>query len=76
MLQIGLSMADYMVLLLGVIVMLMVSLIQRSGSVREKIGKRPYPVRFALALILFIIVLVIGAYGVGYDSSQFIYVSF
>lgn len=76
MLQIGLSMADYMVLLLGVIVMLMVSLIQRSGSVREKIGKRPYPVRFALALILFIIVLVIGAYGVGYDSSQFIYNQF
>ena len=53
--------------------MLGVSLIQRSGSVRERIGRRPYWVRFILWYGLFLAVLLMGAYGVGYDASQFIY---
>jgi D-alanyl-lipoteichoic acid acyltransferase DltB (MBOAT superfamily) len=72
-LNIGLTYTDYLILLFGVIVMLLVSLIQRSGSVRDKILARPYPVRFVLWFGLFLCVVLFGAYGVGYDSSQFIY---
>ena len=56
--------------------MLLVSLSQRSGSVREKIAQRPYAVRFAVWYGLFLIVLLMGIYGVGYDASQFIYNQF
>jgi hypothetical protein len=72
-LNIGLTYTDYLILLFGVIVMLLVSLVQRSGSVRDKILANPYPVRFILWFGLFLCVVLFGAYGVGYDSSQFIY---
>jgi hypothetical protein len=72
-LNIGLSMLDYGILLFGIIVMIAVSLIQCKGKVRDKIASRPYPIRFAVWFGLFILVLLLGAYGIGYDSSQFIY---
>lgn len=52
------------------------SLLGRSGSVRARIAKKPLLFRFACWYLLFLAVLVFGAYGVGYDSSQFIYNQF
>ncbi len=75
-LGLGLSLLDYGILAGGLIMLIAVSLLQRSGSVREKIARRPYPVRFALWYGLFLVVLLAGAYGVGYDASQFIYNQF
>ena len=72
----GLTMLDYGILAGGVAVMLGVSLLKRTGSVRERIGKRPYPLRFAVWYGLFLVVLLMGAYGIGYDASQFIYNQF
>ena len=74
--NLGLSGLDYGILAAGTMLMLAVSLIQRGGPVREKIAKKPYPVRFILWYGLFLIVLLMGAYGVGYDASQFIYNQF
>ena len=72
-LALGLSALDYGILTGGCALMLGVSLIQRRGSVRERIHEKPYWVRFALWYSLFLAVLLMGAYGVGYDASQFIY---
>lgn len=72
-LTLGLSGLDYGILACACALMLGVSLVQRSGSVREKISQKPYWVRFALWYGLFLVVLLMGAYGVGYDASQFIY---
>lgn len=44
-LNIGLKVSDYAVLLIGAILMLYVSLIQRNGSVRERIAAKPYVLR-------------------------------
>lgn len=75
-LNLGLGLLDYKILAAGVLVMLMVSLLQRKGSVRDRIAARPYPLRFVLWYGLFIAVLLMGAYGIGYDASQFIYNQF
>jgi len=56
--------------------MLSVSLVQRTGKVRDKIAALNYPVRFCIWYGLFLMVVLMGAYGVGYDSSQFIYNQF
>ncbi|MCI9359474.1 MAG: MBOAT family protein [Hungatella sp.] len=72
----GLTISDYIVLVIGTVILLLVSLAGRDGSVREKLAARPAPVRYALLYSLFLCVLIIGAYGVGYDSSQFIYNQF
>ncbi len=74
--QLGLSIADYLVLIAAVAFMLAVSLLGRSGSVREKLASRPLAVRYATYFILLLVILIFGAYGVGYDANQFIYSQF
>ncbi len=75
-LQLGLSIADYVILALGVLLVFAVSMLQRSGSVREKLEKQPAALRYALIALLFFAVLLFGAYGIEYDASQFIYNQF
>jgi len=75
-LNLGLSISDYYVLVFGVLLLFTVSMIQRSGSVRAKINALNYPAKVAIWFGLFLIVLIFGAYGVGYDASQFIYNQF
>jgi len=75
-LQLGLNTSDYIVLAAGVLVMFASSLIQRRGSVREKLAGKPEALRYALYLLLILAILVFGAYGIGYDSNQFIYNQF
>jgi len=72
----GLSGLDYAILAAGTLLMLGVSLVQRAGSVREKIRTLRYPVRFVIWYGLFLAILLMGAYGIGYDASQFIYNQF
>lgn len=75
-LNLGLAGKDYIILLLGLILIFCVSLWQRSGSVREKLHAKPVIARTAIWYGLFLAVLLFGAYGVGYDASQFIYNQF
>ncbi|MDO4739370.1 MAG: MBOAT family O-acyltransferase [Eubacteriales bacterium] len=75
-LRIGLSGADYAVLLFAFAVILSVSLCKRKkGSVRALLWQRPFAFYGALALLC-VACVIFGAYGVGYDSSQFIYNQF
>lgn len=72
-LSLGIGALDYLILALGTAVLIFASLWQRTGSLREKIAKKPYPLRFAVWYGMFLSVLLAGAYGIGYDASQFIY---
>ena len=76
-LQLGISRADYIILILGTVLMFTVSMIARSGSVRDKLRKKlPMPARWVLFTVLLLVIVVFGAYGLGYDASQFIYNQF
>ena len=72
----GLTVADYLIIAAGVCILFMVSMLQRTGSVREYIFKKPYLVKYALFLVLFFSVLLLGIYGIEYDATQFIYNQF
>jgi D-alanyl-lipoteichoic acid acyltransferase DltB (MBOAT superfamily) len=74
--NLGLNISDYIILLMGLVVLVMVSLLQRTGSVRGKIADSHIAIGFAVNYALIILILVFGAYGVGYDASQFIYNQF
>lgn len=76
MMQLGLSGSDYIILLIGLIVLICVSLAGRSGSVREKLAAKNALIRTVVWYGLFLAVLLFGAYGIGYDASQFIYNQF
>lgn len=75
-LNIGLGVADYVILAAGMCILILVSMVQRTGKVRDKIAGRPYAVRFILWYGLFLVTLLVGIYGIGYDASQFIYNQF
>ncbi len=75
-LKLGLNVSDYIVLIIGVIILLSFSLIQRKGSVREIIANKPAALRYSIYILLFFSVLILGAYGIGFDSNQFIYNQF
>lgn len=72
----GLTEMDYGILICGVVLMLTVSLLQeRFGSVRELLWDRT-SLRYALTIGLFLVVLLMGNYGIGYDAGNFIYNQF
>ncbi len=75
-LNIGLSMLDYVILAVGTIIMFTASMLQRKRPLRDSIAELSYPLRFTIFFGIFLIILLMGAYGVGYDSSQFIYNQF
>jgi D-alanyl-lipoteichoic acid acyltransferase DltB (MBOAT superfamily) len=75
-LDLGLTLADYLVLTLSVLLLLAVSLSGRSGSVREKLAERPLVLRYTVCFLFLTSILILGAYGNGYDASQFIYSQF
>lgn len=72
----GITGFDYLVVFIGMLILIAVSLIQRSGSVRVKIANCAAPVRFIIWYGLFMATLIFGAYGIGYSASQFIYNQF
>ncbi len=75
-LQLGLSVTDFAILAFGLLLLVTVSLLQRKGSVRERLQTLPFGLHYVLIYGLFLCVLLMGAYGVGYDASQFIYNQF
>lgn len=74
--KLGLDGFDYAVIIFGVVLMLGASLLSRRKPMRDRIDSLPFAARSALCLALFIAIIVLGAYGSGYDASQFIYNQF
>ena len=77
MMKLGLSGLDYAVLGISILVLFSVSVFQeKHGSFREALSRRPAALRYGLVFALFVVVLLMGSYGIGYDASNFIYNQF
>ena len=76
-LKLGLSASDYYVLLAGLVIVFSVSLYKaRKGTdIRSALRGKTALAGFVM-VVLFAVIIVFGAYGDGYDSSQFIYNQF
>ena len=73
--SLGLGIADYIVVAAGCCLMLCVSLLGEKCDIRERLyGKTAASA--ALCSLLLLSIIIFGAYGVGYDASQFIYNQF
>ena len=71
----GLTYFDYGVILLSAAVAFLVSRAGKETPVRHRVAARPI-LWCLFVCLLFVTVLVFGAYGIGYDASQFIYSQF
>lgn len=69
----GLKAYDFAVIAVSVVIMFAVSLNSRDKDLRDKILKRSEAVQHFGLAVLFFIIIIFGAYGMGYDARQFIY---
>lgn len=74
-LDLGLGIADWVLLLIAAAIMFAVSLWGIREPVRAKLERHPFGEAFAVAAV-FLIIMVFGAYGIGFDANQFIYNQF
>jgi D-alanyl-lipoteichoic acid acyltransferase DltB (MBOAT superfamily) len=74
--QLSLPMEDFIVAVIAILVMFAFDLIQRRGSVRERIFRLPVPTQWVLLSLIVVAVSVFGYYGPGYDAASFIYGAF
>ena len=75
--KLGLTGLDWGILGFGIVLMLSVSVYQEvKGGVREGLQKLPWVCRYAMIFMLFVAVLLMGSYGLGYDAGSFIYNQF
>ncbi len=67
---------DFIVAIIAILIVFIVDMIQRSGSVRARIFKLPTAVQWVILSTLIAVVTVFGYYGRGYDAQAFIYLQF
>ena len=73
----GLVPGNLAVLGLGLLILLTVDLLHERGvAIQQKAAALPLPLRWLIILGLFWAVIMLGIYGVGYDTSGFIYAQF
>ena len=73
-LNIGLAKYDYIVLVAAFVIILTVSIVKAKRGVVFKDDN--FVIRHCLLAVLLIVIVVFGAYGEGYDATQFIYNQF
>lgn len=75
--EIGFESSDFIILLIGIIIMFVVGLLQEKGyNIREKISKQNLLFRWILYLGALFAIIILGIYGKGYAASSFIYGQF
>ena len=71
----GLDLADWIIVLCGCLLMAIIGSLSAKIDIRERLYEKPI-LSWILFGTLFLVILLFGAYGVGYDASQFIYNQF
>ena len=75
--RIGITSGDFIIVVIGVVIMFVVSLLQEKGiNIREKISRQNVIFRWILYYGIIFTIIIFGIYGPGYDASSFIYGQF
>lgn len=75
-LALGLDGIEAALAVFSLLILWAVSLLQRRGSVRDAIAKKPLPLRWIIWYALLFAVILFGYYGPGYSATEFIYQGF
>lgn len=74
---IGLQQSDFLIIVIGTIIMFVVGLLQERGmKIREEISKQNLVFRWILYYMVIFAIIIFGIYGPGYVASDFIYGQF
>ncbi len=74
---IGLALADYLVIVLSVIILFVVGLVKEKGvDIRKEVSSLPFALKFVIYMASIFAVIIFGAYGEGYGVVDLIYANF
>lgn len=74
--ELGMDVYELRVAVCAILFLFCFSMIQRKGSIRDRLMQMKLPVRWAITAIFAVVIVVFGSYGIGYDSRAFIYLQF
>ena len=78
--NLGLGKKDYLVVLIGGLIIFIASIIQERAKngmdIRHMLDLKPFILRFALLFVALISIVVFGIYGSGYSAADFVYAQF
>ena len=73
-LDLGLDRIEWEIFFIGLLVIVVVSVIkQLKGSVRDALTRQNFVFRLAVYLTIFMVTVIWGYYGAGFDAQSFIY---
>lgn len=74
--NLGLTSNDYIITLISLVLLLVISILKQKYNIRKEIANQHVIVKYVIWIGLIVLILIFGYYGVGYDSSNFIYQKF
>ena len=75
-LRLGIDIKDWIILLAGLAILLIMSIINERQDYRDVLAKRNLVVRWAILYAMIFMVIILGSYGPGYSAAEFIYQGF
>ena len=74
--SLGLDWVEFGIAVVSLVILLIVSILQQTGSVRTKIAQKKCGIRWVIWYALLFYVILLGCYGPGYSAAEFIYQGF
>ena len=74
--ELGLDWIEFTIAVVSLLILFGISLMQRKGDVRERIREKAMPVRWLIWYALLFYVILLGYYGPGFSTAEFIYQGF
>lgn len=74
--ELGLDWIEFTIAIVSLIMLLIVSILQQTESIRDRIARQKLVVRWIILYALIFYVILLGNYGPGYNAAEFIYQGF
>ncbi len=74
--ELGLDWIEFTIAMVSLVMLLMVSILQQTESIRDRIARQKLVVRWVILYALIFYVILLGNYGPGYSAAEFIYQGF
>ncbi len=75
-LKLGIGMADYVVILLGILVMFVVGLAHKNTDYKTTVLSKGIVLSYVVIAVMIAVIIIFGMYGIGYEGKEFIYIRY
>lgn len=70
------AMADYVVILLGIMFVMVVEFVGRKVNYRKAVFEKGAAFSYGIIAVMIAVIIIFGMYGIGYEGKEFIYIRY